>query len=308
MPTISTETDNLEPSFLDDLLLYVSSLGSVYHKLPTTFIGGIKARKLAPSKALNLMYRAAAPLQFDGPVVGASAPSASNVYGDSGLSNPYGADTVRPYGLDAMEAAMEADLEDMGDQDIGGQDGSAGGYLSTMLSNMDLGTASSPTSPVGPGPNARDYDYLRQSTHMGSSHLNGSTTDLASSGLGSRHSSTDSLPGQHAAASAATHIHPAYNDLDALAGLGTSAPSAGPSAPQSQAVPVRQTSMQNAPLSPPQQSQPFAGAPPAGTLQRDTYGSAAVPSTGGFVPPKVMLLNPQNARGLEITGTVGRSG
>lgn len=68
MPGISTETDNLEPSFLDDLLLYVSSLSSVYHKLPTTFIGGIKPRKLAPSRALNLMYRAAAPLQFDGPL------------------------------------------------------------------------------------------------------------------------------------------------------------------------------------------------------------------------------------------------
>ncbi|KAI9016772.1 adaptin N terminal region-domain-containing protein [Hyaloraphidium curvatum] len=136
MPTISTETDNLEPSFLDDLLLYVSSLSSVYHKLPTTFIGGIKARKLAPSRALNLMYRAAATLRFDGPI--GSAPAASSaLYGGGSTSNPYQTDGLRPYGGDNVDEGDE------GDQDIGGQDGAAARdqtYLSSMMGSMDLGS------------------------------------------------------------------------------------------------------------------------------------------------------------------------
>lgn len=37
-PLISEETDLLEPSLLDELLCHISSLASVYHKPPTTFI------------------------------------------------------------------------------------------------------------------------------------------------------------------------------------------------------------------------------------------------------------------------------
>ncbi|KXS21086.1 putative beta-adaptin [Gonapodya prolifera JEL478] len=64
-PPISTETDNLDPDFLDDLLLYVSSLSSIYHKLPTAFIGGIKPRRLHHSRALNPMRKVAPLDQFE---------------------------------------------------------------------------------------------------------------------------------------------------------------------------------------------------------------------------------------------------
>ncbi|CAG8433010.1 6312_t:CDS:2 [Ambispora gerdemannii] len=37
-PRISTETDNMEPGLLDELLLHISSLSSIYHKSPQTFI------------------------------------------------------------------------------------------------------------------------------------------------------------------------------------------------------------------------------------------------------------------------------
>lgn len=39
-PLISEETDLLEPSLLDELLCHISSLASVYHKPPSTFVEG----------------------------------------------------------------------------------------------------------------------------------------------------------------------------------------------------------------------------------------------------------------------------
>lgn len=51
-PAISTETDNMDSQLLQELLLHISTLASIYHKPAPTFIGGIKARRLMPSKAL----------------------------------------------------------------------------------------------------------------------------------------------------------------------------------------------------------------------------------------------------------------
>ncbi|KAI8381368.1 putative beta-adaptin [Radiomyces spectabilis] len=52
-PSISTESDNMDPAFLDELLLHISSLASIYHKSPTTFIHHYKSRFLIPSPALQ---------------------------------------------------------------------------------------------------------------------------------------------------------------------------------------------------------------------------------------------------------------
>ncbi|KAG0801948.1 hypothetical protein G6F22_000747 [Rhizopus arrhizus] len=52
-PAITTESDNLDPNFLDDLLLHIGSLASIYHKNPTTFISRYKHRYLTPSPALQ---------------------------------------------------------------------------------------------------------------------------------------------------------------------------------------------------------------------------------------------------------------
>ncbi|ORY98987.1 putative beta-adaptin [Syncephalastrum racemosum] len=52
-PPISTESDNIDPAFLDELLLHVSSLASIYHKSPTTFIHRYKPRYLMPSATLQ---------------------------------------------------------------------------------------------------------------------------------------------------------------------------------------------------------------------------------------------------------------
>ncbi|CAI2184550.1 10818_t:CDS:2 [Funneliformis geosporum] len=52
-PRISTESDNMEPSLLDELLLHISSLSSIYHKSPQTFIHHSKPRQLIISPVLN---------------------------------------------------------------------------------------------------------------------------------------------------------------------------------------------------------------------------------------------------------------
>lgn len=52
-PAITTESDNLDPNFLDELLLHIGSLASIYHKSPTAFINRYKPRYLLPSPALK---------------------------------------------------------------------------------------------------------------------------------------------------------------------------------------------------------------------------------------------------------------
>ncbi|CAO3600089.1 unnamed protein product [Absidia cylindrospora] len=52
-PSISTESDNMDVNFLDELLLHISSLASIYHKSPTTFIHHYKPRFLLSSPALQ---------------------------------------------------------------------------------------------------------------------------------------------------------------------------------------------------------------------------------------------------------------
>ncbi|KAL6613436.1 Adaptor protein complex beta subunit [Neocallimastix californiae] len=52
-PAITTEVEDMDWNLLDDLLLNISSLASIYHKPPNNFINGIKSRKLIQSPALN---------------------------------------------------------------------------------------------------------------------------------------------------------------------------------------------------------------------------------------------------------------
>lgn len=52
-PAISTETDRMDRQLLDQLLLHGSSLASIFHRQPQTFIRGSKARYLPDSPALD---------------------------------------------------------------------------------------------------------------------------------------------------------------------------------------------------------------------------------------------------------------
>ncbi|KAI9104755.1 Clathrin/coatomer adaptor, adaptin-like protein [Phlyctochytrium arcticum] len=66
-PAVSTETDNIDNTLLQELLLHVSTLSSIYHKPATSFIGGIKPRRLMPSKALVFRNQASEGLPEDAP-------------------------------------------------------------------------------------------------------------------------------------------------------------------------------------------------------------------------------------------------
>lgn len=52
---ISTEAaaNTMDPPLLDELLLHISSLSSVYHKPPGAFVAGAKYRGLKSSKVLQ---------------------------------------------------------------------------------------------------------------------------------------------------------------------------------------------------------------------------------------------------------------
>ncbi|KAL1923980.1 uncharacterized protein VTP21DRAFT_7015 [Calcarisporiella thermophila] len=52
-PQISTETERMDPVMLDELLLHIASLSSIYHKSPTSFIRYSKPRFLIPSPVLR---------------------------------------------------------------------------------------------------------------------------------------------------------------------------------------------------------------------------------------------------------------
>lgn len=52
-PTISEETDLLEPGLLDELICHISTLASVYHKPPSAFVEG-----KVPVRRITLQPRA----------------------------------------------------------------------------------------------------------------------------------------------------------------------------------------------------------------------------------------------------------
>jgi len=52
-PTISEETDLLEPALLDELICHISTLASVYHKPPSAFVDG-----KVPVRRITLQPRA----------------------------------------------------------------------------------------------------------------------------------------------------------------------------------------------------------------------------------------------------------
>ncbi|KAJ3140785.1 AP-1 complex subunit beta-1 [Geranomyces variabilis] len=110
-PAISTETDNIDNALLQELLLHVSTLASIYHKPATTFIGGVKPRKLMPSKALVFRNQIRTGLPHD-------VPEDSNPYATGAMNNPYMDDVA----LSPMHAgpAGQANMQDLLDLDMGG--------------------------------------------------------------------------------------------------------------------------------------------------------------------------------------------
>ncbi|TPX32913.1 hypothetical protein SmJEL517_g04087 [Synchytrium microbalum] len=84
-PPISTETDNMDSALLDELLLSIATMASIYHKPAVSFIGGSKSRVVPQSRALvtPVMRRTAAK---DPPA------KVQSLYENGVMSNPYAND------------------------------------------------------------------------------------------------------------------------------------------------------------------------------------------------------------------------
>eukprot|EP00054_Salpingoeca_dolichothecata_P008265 m.47181 g.47181 ORF g.47181 m.47181 type:complete len:881 (-) comp17615_c0_seq1:27-2669(-) len=91
-PLISEETDLLEPSLLDELICHISSLASVYHKPPSTFVEGRTPGRRTLVKTINteepqvnllgLNSEAAPPTDLLGGLqLGSNAPASNNIFG-----------------------------------------------------------------------------------------------------------------------------------------------------------------------------------------------------------------------------------
>ncbi|KAJ3053492.1 hypothetical protein HK102_011691, partial [Quaeritorhiza haematococci] len=132
-PPITTESDDMDSPILEELLLHISTLASIYHKPPTTFIGGAKMRRLGQSPALVTyrppkIFATTAPVKAVAPVVnnevekemGKEAKSdtkKNSIYSDAYLSNPYTSSEPAPL------ASQRIAIVDLLDLDLGGGTG-----------------------------------------------------------------------------------------------------------------------------------------------------------------------------------------
>ncbi|ORX91460.1 putative beta-adaptin [Basidiobolus meristosporus CBS 931.73] len=88
-PQISTESDNMDTHLLDELLLNISSLASIYHKPPTTFIKGVKPRHLPASKLLNQSQKSPSYSSISTPQATSAANDPYNISLYNTNDNPY---------------------------------------------------------------------------------------------------------------------------------------------------------------------------------------------------------------------------
>ncbi|KAI9348666.1 Clathrin/coatomer adaptor, adaptin-like protein [Obelidium mucronatum] len=66
---ISAEMENLPTQTLEELFLHISTLASIYHKTPQTFIGGLRQKKVEPSAAFVFRDFSAYGRHLDGDVL-----------------------------------------------------------------------------------------------------------------------------------------------------------------------------------------------------------------------------------------------
>jgi hypothetical protein len=97
-PLISDETDLIEPTLLDELICHISSLASVYHKPPNSFVDGVKMPIKTLGKAAEGGGDSAATASDSSPAVSGPSiiPSQNNLIDDL-LGLDLGPTTNQPY-------------------------------------------------------------------------------------------------------------------------------------------------------------------------------------------------------------------
>lgn len=135
---ISIESDNMDNTLLNEILLNIGTLASIYHKSPLTFIKNAKPRYLHPSPALNLR---AAGLSL-GPTRSQSMPLSGHVSEASGVSNGVVA------GNGAMNGAGVNDGSSVMNHgpSVNGMNGQQGQHRQASLPPMGSGNSTSPGS------------------------------------------------------------------------------------------------------------------------------------------------------------------
>ncbi|KAJ3025909.1 UNVERIFIED_CONTAM: hypothetical protein HDU68_006494 [Siphonaria sp. JEL0065] len=90
---INAEMENLPTQTLEELFLHISTLASIYHKTPETFIGGLRQKKVEPSAAFVFRDFSAYGRHLDGGVFAQNnkVPSSDGLFGDDSRApvNPY---------------------------------------------------------------------------------------------------------------------------------------------------------------------------------------------------------------------------
>ncbi|ELU04125.1 hypothetical protein CAPTEDRAFT_149233 [Capitella teleta] len=147
-PLISEETDLIEPTLLDELICHISSLASVYHKPPNSFVegrGGVPVRKVLPPRTgsttpEDAVQTEAAPQLPQATVI----PGADSLIGDL-LDMDLGPPT-QAYGQHPPPMAQSAPVDLLGE----GLDSLLGG-ISMPTGGNDMGVAGAPSSVAGLG-------------------------------------------------------------------------------------------------------------------------------------------------------------
>ncbi|XP_022095731.1 AP-2 complex subunit beta-like isoform X2 [Acanthaster planci] len=125
-PLISEETDLIEPTLLDELICYIGSLASVYHKPPSAFVEGRNAtRRVLPTRAPGSgstspeSETAAAPVPAPQVI---PQPSQGDLIGDllgMDLGPPAGAAAMPAYGGAPMQPQLQPQLQSQPEMSAG---------------------------------------------------------------------------------------------------------------------------------------------------------------------------------------------
>ncbi|KAJ3389375.1 AP-1 complex subunit beta-1 [Entophlyctis sp. JEL0112] len=284
---ITAEIENLPTQPLEELFLHISTLASIYHKVPATFIGGLRQKKVEPSAAFVYRDFSTFGRQLDGDVlVGSARPTVDNsdgFFGDEPKVNPYAIEMMNSG--DNEEAEEEVAVSPTPIPESLGPN-----QLDMFLNNLNInqtqpvntGFAEMPSLPI----------FGRGSTGQNVADVSGGIVELDPFG-----------PSRQTVVQPVVTPQYGMNSYPAnLLGIGGSGGGILPT-PTSSVNPMAPTST---PMGIP------GGLP--GPIPGSLSGASAfatnslvnLPVTLSFVPPAAVLLDAQSGKGLEISGNFSR--
>ncbi|KAJ3136978.1 AP-1 complex subunit beta-1 [Physocladia obscura] len=287
-PPISAEMENLPSQTLEELFLHISTLASIYHKTPGTFIGGLRQKKVDPSPAFVFRDFSAYGKHLDGDVFARQAPIANDsmdgMFGDEPQLN-----------LEALAINEDAADDDEAEPE-------------------DHPEISSTPIPESLGPNQLDM-FLNSITNQ-TANLNIKSNPFGFNGLNQEQNGSGF--------SQQPSFGPIFGRGQNVAGISGGLVELDPFGPSKQAatITVQQPLSQQYgtlnntglisssmnPLSLNSALSPTSLLPPNGNsgLLGAISSPALLPPTVSYIPPESLILDMQAGKGLEVTGTFSR--